>query len=335
MDPFTQGTLGAALPQSTCHRAQLGAAGAVGFLSGMAADLDILIRSASDPLMFLEYHRQFTHSFVFIPVGGVLVALVVHLLLKRWSKLDFAQTALFATLGFATHALLDAATSYGTMLLWPFSQERFAWRVISIVDPLFTLPVFLLVMAAWLKRKAGYARLGLAWAAFYLGLGVLQHQAALDMGKQLAARRGHEPARFEVKPSFGNLVVWKTLYENQNRFYVDAVRVGIAPKVFPGETIAKFNLARDLPWLDTGSQQARDIERFRRASDNYIALDPMHRNRIIDVRYSMLPNKVGGLWSIEVSPDASATDHVRFLTHRDNASESLEALRGMVLGTSP
>ena len=70
MDPFTQGTLGAALPQATRHRADIGAAGALGFVSGMAADLDVLIRSSSDPLMFLEYHRQFTHSLIFIPVGG-------------------------------------------------------------------------------------------------------------------------------------------------------------------------------------------------------------------------------------------------------------------------
>jgi len=33
----------------------------LGFLSGMAPDLDILIRSSTDPLLSLEYHRQFTH----------------------------------------------------------------------------------------------------------------------------------------------------------------------------------------------------------------------------------------------------------------------------------
>ena len=70
MDPLTQGALGAALPQSTAVRGKYaGSAGLFGFLAGMAADLDVLIRSSSDPLLFLEYHRQFTHSLVFIPVG--------------------------------------------------------------------------------------------------------------------------------------------------------------------------------------------------------------------------------------------------------------------------
>src|SRR5690606_29471703 len=46
----------------------------LGALGGMAPDLDVIIRSASDPLLALEYHRHFTHSLAFIPIGGLLVA---------------------------------------------------------------------------------------------------------------------------------------------------------------------------------------------------------------------------------------------------------------------
>ena len=61
MDPLSQGVLGAALPQATAARGRYaGSAGVLGFLAGMAADLDVLIRSSTDPLLFLEYHRQFT-----------------------------------------------------------------------------------------------------------------------------------------------------------------------------------------------------------------------------------------------------------------------------------
>ena len=68
MDPLTQGVVGAALPQATRRKTQVGIAGAFGFVAGMAADLDVLIRSETDPLLFLEYHRQFTHSLIFVPV---------------------------------------------------------------------------------------------------------------------------------------------------------------------------------------------------------------------------------------------------------------------------
>jgi hypothetical protein len=57
----------------------------------MAPDLDVLISSRTDPLLFLEYHRQFTHSLVFIPFGAGLVALAIWALLGRrrgWSHSD-------------------------------------------------------------------------------------------------------------------------------------------------------------------------------------------------------------------------------------------------------
>ena len=63
MDPLSQAVLGVSLSQSVArNRSQLRQAFWIGALSGMAPDLDILIRSAADPLLFLEYHRQFTHS---------------------------------------------------------------------------------------------------------------------------------------------------------------------------------------------------------------------------------------------------------------------------------
>ncbi len=332
MDPLTQGAVGAALPQATRNQFHVGIAGALGFVAGMAADVDVFIRSKSDPLMFLEYHRQFTHSLIFVPIGGLLCALALHWVMgQRW-KLTFAQSVLFCALGYATHPLLDTATSYGTMLFWPFSDARFSWSIISIVDPLFTVPILTLVIVAGLRRKPVLARIALVWAGVYLTVGTLQHRAAHEMGEGIAASRGHAPIRLEVKPSFGNILVWKTIYETSDRFFVDAVRVGVAPRVFPGVSVPTLDQVRDLPWLDPNSQQARDVERFRWFSDGFVAKDPDHPNRVIDVRYSMIPNIVSALWSIELDPDALPQSHARYRTHREQARESLGALWQMVSG---
>ncbi len=331
MDPITQGALGAALPQATRSRAHGAIAGALGFLAGLAADLDVVIRSAADPLLFLEYHRQFTHSLVFVPFGGLLVALALHWLVGRRWRLTFRETVILCTLGFATHALLDAATSYGTMLLWPFSEARISWRIISVVDPLFTLPLLALVGLSMAKGKPLYAKLGLVWAGTYLALGALQHQGAIRMAQEIAAERGHTPVRLEVKPSFGNIVVWKTLYEASGRYYVDAVRPGPGPRTFSGTSIAKLNLARDFAWLPPESQQAKDVERFRHFSNDFLALRPGQGNSIIDVRYSMVPNAVAGLWSIELDPAAAGTAHVAFRTHRRNSGSAVKQLWAMIV----
>lgn len=319
MDPVSQGVLGASLPQAASKHKHIALAGILGFFGGLAPDLDVLIRSSSDPLLFLEYHRQFTHSLFFIPIGGLICALVLHLLLARRRGLAFRHTWLYCTLGYATHALLDACTTYGTQLLWPFSSQRFAWNTISIIDPLFTVPIAVLVIASYKKRDRRFARIALAWALIYQGIGLIQRDRAIEAGETIAAMRGHEPVRLEAKPSFGNLLVWKIVYETQQRFYVDAVRVGIDSKAYNGQSILKLDIARDFPWLDHNSQQARDIERFRWFSNGYIALSPQNPHRVIDVRYSMVPNQVDALWSIELSPDADPLQHANYTTHRDTA----------------
>jgi inner membrane protein len=332
MDPLTQGTLGASLPQAASGGRHAATAGLLGFFAGMAADLDVLIRSGTDPLLFLEYHRQFTHALVFIPVGGLICALVLHGLLGRRRGLSFRQSLLFCTLGYATHALLDACTTYGTMLFWPFSDARIAWNTISIIDPLFTLPLLAAVVMAARRRNPAWARAGLAWAVVYMGLGLVQRDAAVDMGYELAAQRGHAPLRLEAKPSFANILVWKVVYETDDRFYVDAVRTGLSPRVFPGDSVLKLDLQRDLPWLDLESQQARDIERFRWFSNGYIARDPDNQRRIIDIRYSMVPNEVDALWSIEIHPDAGRAEHAAYLVHRDAGPQRGARVWGMLTG---
>ena len=333
MDPLTQGVLGATLPQATAAKKGTAAsAGLLGFLAGMAADLDVLIRSSTDPLLFLEYHRQFTHSLIFIPVGGLLCALLLHRLLGRRRNLTFRQSFLFCTLGYATHALLDACTTYGTMLFWPFSEVRIAWNTISIIDPLFTLPMLLLIVLAGVRKQPVFARIALVWAVAYMSLGLWQRNQAMEMGYEIAMERGHTPLRLEAKPSFANLLVWKVVYETQSKFYVDAVRASVSPEVFPGSSIDKLEVARDFPWLDKNSQQARDIERFRWFSDGYVARDPMHHNRIIDIRYSMIPNEVAPLWSIELQRTAGVGDHAAYLIHREPLGDRVELMRTMVVG---
>jgi inner membrane protein len=247
--------------------------------------------------------------------------------------LSFRQSWLFCSLGYATHAVLDACTTYGTMLFWPFSDARIAWNTISIIDPLFTLPLLAGVIVAARSKRPLYARIGLLWACAYMGMGLWQRNDATEMGQALAAARGHTPVRLEAKPSFANILVWKIVYETDQRYYVDAVRTGLAPRVFAGGSIEKLDIPRDMPWLDRNSQQARDIERFRWFSNGYIARDPHNPNRVIDIRYSLVPNQLAPLWSIELRPSAPADEHVTYQAHRDAGENRLALMWRMLAGS--
>ncbi|MEZ8727948.1 metal-dependent hydrolase [Vibrio cyclitrophicus] len=332
MDPLTQGVLGASLSQSASRKQNLVVAGVLGLLSGLAPDLDALIKSQSDPLLALEFHRQFTHSLFFIPIGSLICALALHHLIAKRRGLSFKQSWLFCALGYGTHALLDACTTYGTQLLWPLTNARFAWNTISIIDPVYTLPILILLVFATLKRVPWLARVAFTWALVYPTIGMIQRDRAEAIGWQLAEERQHTPIRLEAKPSFANILVWKVVYETEAHYHVDAVRVGTSVSTYPGESIAKLNVGRDLPWLDLDSQQAKDIERFRWFSNGYIAQDPAEELRIIDVRYSIVPNQMKALWSIKLSKTVDVNAHVKYETHRDNTPESRQIFFGMLTG---
>ena len=322
MDPLTQGVLGASLSLSVSQKQHLFVAGAFGLLAGMAPDLDVFIRSESDPLLFLEFHRQFTHSLFFIPVGSFICALALHWLIGKPQRLSFKQSWLYSALGYSTHALLDSCTSYGTQLFWPLTSERYAWNTVSVIDPLFTLPILILLVFTMLKRNAWFARIAFLWALTYPTLGMVQRDRAEAAGWQLANERQHAPIRLEAKPSFANILLWKVIYETEDRYHVDAVRVGTSVKKYPGESIEKLDVNRDFSWLDLNSQQAKDIERFSQFSKGFLAKAPNDELRVIDVRYSIVPNQLNALWSIKLSPSVTLDKHVEYETHRDNSSAS-------------
>tara|TARA_B110000879_G_scaffold22698_1_gene29550 strand:+ start:5051 stop:6055 length:1005 start_codon:yes stop_codon:yes gene_type:complete len=331
MDPISQGLVGAALSQSRGSNKQLKIAGILGFLSGMAADLDVFIRSSEDPLLFLVYHRQFTHSLIFIPFGGLICALVLHKLFSRQHGISLKETWLFCTLGYATHALLDACTTYGTQLLWPFSDARIAWNIMSIIDPVYTLTLSALLLSAYISKQRKLAVIGLIWVVSYPLFGLIQRERAIDGAQRVAAERNHIPINLAAKPSFGNLLVWKTVYEVDNQYYVDAVRAGIDINVFSGDNVEKLNLGRDFPWVVADSQQAADIDRFRWFSNGYIAKDPGNANRIIDIRYSMVPNEINALWSIELSRGADGDSHAIYKTNREASQANIDQFLRMIV----
>jgi inner membrane protein len=169
MDPLSHALLGASCGEARGRVDQLVAAGAVAAWAAISPDLDALIQSSADPLLVLEFHRQFTHALPFVPLGALLCTVACWRFVR--SRLSFRHAYVVAMLGYASHLLLDTCTAYGTQLLWPFSATRFAWNFISAIDPLFTLPLLGLAAVVLRTRRAVFARAAAAWAVAYVAFG--------------------------------------------------------------------------------------------------------------------------------------------------------------------
>lgn len=333
MDPISQGAVGAIVAASAAPAREVRLAVLVGWVAGMMADLDVLIRSEEDSLLSVEYHRHFTHALIFAPVGGLIAAGLFWLLLRR--RTSFARLYLYGFLGYATAGLLDACTSYGTRLLWPFSDARVAWNIISIIDPVFTGTILMLIIWAVARRKRAACAAACGFALAYLLFGVLQNRSAMRALKELAEARGHQDAaRFTAKPSIGNLAVWRGIYESGGYIHVDAIRVpyfGGATAIYPGDRTPKVDVAALRRELPEGSALGRDLARFDHFSDGYLSWHPERSGALGDARYAMLPDSIDPLWGIEIdlrSPDERA----RFVTFRNADRAQMRRLWRMVTG---
>ena len=329
MDPISQSVVGAAFAQSKANKKNIIKIGIIGFLAGLAPDLDVLIRSPTDPILSLEYHRQFTHSLFFIPFGALIVALMIFPMVKKSLNLKTVYVSSF--LGYATHGLLDACTSYGTLLFWPFSNERVTWNNISVVDPLFTIPILVLVITATIKRKRLFSFFAIGWVTFYLLLGFVQYERTLLAATDLAYSRGHNPERHTLKPSFGNLILWKSIYQHEGRFYIDAIRTTQSSTWCSGESIRMFDYQYHLPNLEKDSQQRKDIERFRWFSQDYLGFND-EKNLVTDIRYSMIPNQIAPMWGLVIDVQRGINEHAIWWTSRGLEQSQLALFKDMLSG---
>ncbi len=333
MDPVTHVLLGASVGYATCGQRLGRSAALMGGLAAFVPDADIFIRSSTDPLLAIEHHRGFTHALSFAPVGATLVA-AVWLWQRRWRPRAFLVW-LCCFLAYLSHCLLDASTSYGTQLLWPFSRARAGWDLISIIDPVFTVVLILGLVVGLGLKTIRVTHAGLALAGIYLILGGVQHFRAVTVQKELAAQRGHAIERHEVMPTLANNLVWRALYVEAGRIYSDRIRVGW----FSGATVVEgwslpLVTTAELTEAEQARNQRQSFERFRWFSEGWVARKPDDDSVLGDMRYSLSTEAFDPIWGIRfVSTDAPAT--IEWVNRSSNRRISLSDLWNEISGQDP
>ena len=311
MDPVSQGLLGTALSGSFARKKEIRFASFCGFIGGIAPDIDILIRSDSNPLLFIEYHRHFTHSLAFVPFGGLIVSFFLYLIFLKKKK--FKTIFFFTTLGFLSHGFLDSCTSYGTSLFWPFSETRISWNIISIIDPIYTFILLFFFILSFLLKSSHLIKLGLCLSFLYLGFGLNKHIQVEKLISRIAEVRGHKIERLLLNPTIGNVILWRSVYQFNKNYYIDAVYMPLfgEPKVKKGRKVKVINKETVFPEILNDSLQRNDIRKFSFFSQDFIYIHPDFEYVIADLRYGTLPHDDMSLWGIEVNTDEN-DKHVTF-----------------------
>ncbi|GGI91529.1 metal-dependent hydrolase [Halopseudomonas pertucinogena] len=222
MDSITQAVLGASLQGALLGRWQGRKALLYGAMLGTLPDMDVVI-DYGDAVANMTYHRGFSHSLLVVAIVSVLLAWLVR---RFRPHPDYSGLRLWLCiwLVLTTHVLLDAFTTYGTQLFWPFTTPPVAISSIFIIDPLYTVPLLaavIIALAVGLRRRLGvraqYAALGLS--TLYLLSTLAGKQMAEQRLDQALTRAGIEPEAVFVSPTPFNTVLWRLVAVDGDDYY--------------------------------------------------------------------------------------------------------------------
>ncbi len=215
MDSVTQFTLGAAVGAAMLGpKIGMRKAAIVGGLMGTVPDLDTFLPSP-DPVTSFTSHRGFSHSLI---VQALATPVFAEPLVRVFQGLRDKRVLTYVAvyLIFATHALIDGMTVYGTRLFWPLFEGPIGVGSIFIIDPVYTLPLLIVTLWAILLNSDGvrfrrWLKGALIVSTFYMaGTAVLQQWAGLRAQAWLE-KQGIEAARTLSIPTPFNVLYWRTI----------------------------------------------------------------------------------------------------------------------------
>jgi len=314
MDSLSQIALGSAIAVGVMgRRTAVWKAALWGGIAGTLPDLDALI-DHGDALLNMVLHRAESHSLFYLTLLSPLLAGAAWGLDRPADRETtngrsqglFLRWTLALWLVLFTHPLLDTMTVYGTQLLQPFSAYPFGVGSIFIIDPLYTLPLLIGVIAALrlpnTARGLGWNTLGLVVSTAYLVWSVLAQAHITGVAREALRQEGIAAERLLVTPAPLQTLLWRVV----------ALPDDPADPHFFETSLSVFDGTRPPRWVahQRGSAllaehaQAEPVARLSAFTHGFIkaATTPEGQLRITDLRMGQEPDYV---FNFDVGPVAA------------------------------
>ncbi len=214
--------LGAAVGEAAMGRKIGNRAILWGAIAGTLPDLDVFV-PLGDVVRDFTYHRSASHSlFVLALVTPLLVWLITRI---HPATLQYRRRWLLTIyLVFVTHVLLDSLTAYGTQIFWPLVDTPVSLSTLFIIDPLYTLPLLIGVVAALSmtrERDRGHLlnRYGLVLSSIYLGWSLVAKVVVETRFEAELAAQEIEYRGLFTTPSPFNTLLWRAVARDDGGYY--------------------------------------------------------------------------------------------------------------------
>ena len=300
MDSLTQLVFGAACGEAILGKKVGRKALIWGGVLGTLPDLDVFIPLGS-PVDDFVSHRGFSHSLFLLALLSPLIARLIttihqdtkHLYIK-WVFLSFVVLE--------GSVLLDLLTIYGTQIFWPFDTTPHAVPSLFIIDPLFTLPILIGVLAALFLKNHRLNTVGLSLSLAYLilalGTGIFVKQ---KMEVKLT-EQGVSYSKFVCSPAPFTTMLWRTVGIHQDQYFETYY------SLFDGDIPLSIDFyPRNLDLMN-GIEEHAPVVKLKNFTKGYFSMSDINGSiAMTDLRMGSEPNyvfqfKVAEIKEIKNSP---------------------------------
>lgn len=223
MDSLTQIVLGAGVGEAVLGKKVGNKALFYGAIAGTIPDLDVLFNYATDTITATELHRGFSHSIIFCVLTAPLFGWLVYKI-ERKKQVSWRSWSLLFFWSMFTHPLLDAFTTWGTQLFWPFNL-RIAFNNIFVIDPLYTLPFLTCLILVMFKKKddktrSKINRVGLIISSSYMVITLLLKWTAFRTFEKALETQNISYNAISTRPAPLNTVLWNANVDTQDAYLI-------------------------------------------------------------------------------------------------------------------
>lgn len=238
----------------------------VGAIAKSLPDFDLFYTGLSDPRAYMCEHRAHTHSLIIEALYAIPIAWLLVKIFKN--KVSLGRMYLFMMACLWGHSLLDWCTNFGTQLLLPFTNKSYSINTIAIVDLLFTLPMFLLILVAVFQKKNEGRRNKLAKASIiyclmYLIFTFYNKVQAENIAKESIKENKIPATAHMTNPTMLNNILWYALASNDSTLFIG--EFSLFHKENP---ISWHSYTRNQQWMNE-SKSKKDVAALRWFGDPY------------------------------------------------------------------
>lgn len=192
-----------------------------GALAGNAPDVDALMNFFVSEVDSLVLHRGITHSIFVSSLVGPLLGWIFS---RYHGRSNLLGWMMLFTVNLWVHEFLDTCTMYGTGLLLPFSEERFAFNNIFVVDPLYTVPLIvsvlmLVFMKSDYRHRFKFNLAGLAISSSYMVLTFINHGSASRALDKTLEKRNISFISTNTAPTLFNSFLWNVTAQTDSGYW--------------------------------------------------------------------------------------------------------------------